>query len=167
MSKRYRPMLHIPHSPLERLLGVLTALGIIINIAITIWGLLILPAVIPTHYGFAGTPDAYGSKGNLLILPIISMLFAVLFSFLSRYPQIYNYPWQITVENAPRQYYLARLLLAWLAVEMVWMFCGLQWLLIRAAQSHPTGAIPLFALVIVVVLLVTILLYMRSAARAR
>src|SRR6266436_100866 len=167
MRNRSRPVLHLPRTPLETLLEALTVLGLIAVIAMTAWGWLILPARIPTHYGLSGAPDAYGGKGSLLILPILSVCLAVLLVFVSRYPHRYNYPWPITVENAPRQYYLARLLLRWITLEMVWMFCGLQWILIQAAQSHAGGAILLFTPVIVLTLIVTIILYRRAAARAR
>jgi hypothetical protein len=167
MRNRYRPVLHIPRTSLETLLEILTVLGLITVIAITAWGWLILPPSIPTHYSVSGIPDAYGGKGSLLALPIISICLAALLIFLTRYPHRYNYRWPITVENAPRLYYLARLLLRWIALELVWMFCGLQWMLIQAAQNHTGGAILLFAPVIVLTLIVTIILYMRAASRVR
>ena len=168
MSKRYRPVLHIPRTSLEKLLEALTVLGIITLLAMTAWGYVTLPAVIPTHYGFSGAPNAYGSKTILLTLPVMTILLAVLLTALSYFPRIYNYPWPITAENAPRQYYLARLLLRWITLEMVWMLCGLQWFSIQSAQSHlaPDGllvVIPTF----VVAVIVSIILYIRSAARAR
>ena len=50
---------------------------------------------------------------------------------------------------------------------MVWMVCGLQWILIQAAPSDPGGAILLFIPAMVLTLIVTIILYLRAAARAR
>lgn len=163
-----RPVLHPPRTQFEKLLEALTALGIIILIAMTVWGYFALPAVIPTHYGFSGAPNGYGGKGSLLTLPIISICLAVLLTVLSRYPHRYNYPWSIPVENVPRQYYLARLLLRWVTLEMVWMVCGLQGLIIQSAQSHHApDAILLLIPAFVLVLFVTIILYLRAAARAR
>jgi len=168
MRNRSRPVLHLPRTPFEALLEVLTVLGIITVIAMTVWGYFALPAIIPTHYGISGTPNAYGGKGSLLILPVLSVCLAVLLTFLSRSPHRYNYPWPITAENAPRQYYLARLLLRWITLEMVWMLCGLQWIiLIQAAQSHAGDALLLFIPAMVLTLIVTIILYIRTAARAR
>jgi uncharacterized membrane protein len=168
MRNRSRPVLHLPRTQFEKLLEALTALGIIILIAMTVWGYFALPAVIPTHYGFSGAPNAYGGKGSLLTLPIVSICLAVLLTVLSRYPHIYNYPWPITAENAPRQYSLARLLLRWITLEMVWMLCGLQGLIIQSAQSHHApDAILLLIPAFVLAVLVTIILYIRSAARAR
>lgn len=167
MRNRYRPVLPIPRTPFETLLEALTVLGIITTIAITVWGWLTLPAIIPTHYGLSGAPNAYGGKGSLLILPILTIGLSALLTILCRYPHRYNYPWPITPENAPRQYYLARLLLRWITLELVCTFCILQWLLIQAAQSYSAGSILLVAPAIVLALLLTIILYRRPAARAR
>ena len=168
MRKRSRPVLHLPRTPFETLLEALTVLGIITILAMTVWGWLTLPAIIPTHYGISGAPNAYNGKEILLIFPIISICFAILLTFLSRYLHRFNYAWPITAENAPRQYSLARLLLHWITLEMVWMLCGLQGLIIQSAQSqHAPDAILLLILAFVLVLFVTIILYLRAAARAR
>jgi uncharacterized membrane protein len=168
MRNRSRPMLPIPRTPLEKRLEALTALGLIALIAMTVWGYFALPAVIPTHYGLSGAPNAYGGKGSLALLPIVSICLVVLLTVLSRFPHLYNYPWPITTENAPRQYTLARLLLRWITLEMVWMFCGLQGLIIQSAQSPQSPeALVLFIPAMVLTLVVTIILYLGAAARAR
>src|SRR2546429_9503252 len=92
MRKQSRPVLPLPRTPLEMLLEVLTVLGLIAVIAITTWGWLTLPAIIPTHYGFSGVPNAYGGKRSLLTIPIVSVCLAVLLAVLSRFPHRYNYP---------------------------------------------------------------------------
>lgn len=168
MRNRSRPILHIRRTPLEKRLEALTALGLIALIAMTVWGYFVLPAVIPTHYGLSGAPNAYGGKESLALLPIVSICLAVLLTVLSRFPHLSNYPWPITSENAPRQYSLVRLLLHWIALEMVWMFCGLQGLIIQSAQSHQSpDALVLLIPTMVLTLVVTIILYLRAAARAR
>jgi uncharacterized membrane protein len=168
MRNRSRPVLHLPRTPFEKLLEALTALGIIILIAMTVWGYFALPAVIPTHYGFSGAPNAYGGKGSLLPMPIVAICLAVLLTVLIRYPRRYDYRWPITAENALRQYSLARLLLLWITLEMVWMFCGLQGLIIQSAQSHHApDAILLLIAAFLLAFILTIILNRRAAARAR
>ncbi len=39
-----------------------------------------LPEQIPTHYGFSGTPDHYGAKSAIWILPVIGVVMFLLFS---------------------------------------------------------------------------------------
>ena len=167
MQKRSRPVLDIPLSPLETGLLILSVLGMITMVAITLWAWSTLPATIPTHYGLSGRPNSYGGKAGLLALPILAICLTILLTVSARYPHTYNYPWPITAENAPRQYYLARLLLRWIMLETVWVLCGVQWALIIAFQTHFAGAVILFAPAMVIALIVTIALYRRSAARAR
>jgi Protein of unknown function (DUF1648) len=167
MRNRSRPVLHLPRTPLETLLEVLVAIGIIAIIAITVWGWLTLPVSIITHYGLSDTPNAYGGKESLLIVPIIAVCVAVLLTFLSRYPHLSNYPWPITAENAPRQYSLTRLLQLWIAFEMVWILCGMEWILIQAAQGSPPNSLLLLIPAMLLTFIVTIILYYRAAVRAR
>jgi uncharacterized membrane protein len=168
MNKQSRPVISLPRTPLEVLLEVFAALGIMTVSAMTAWGWQILPATIPTHYGLSGEPNAYGGKGSLLILPIIAICIAILLAVMSRFPHRCNYPCPITIENAPRQYALVRQLLRWITLEIVWMLCALQWAIIQAAQSQVGGdAILLVSLAMVVTLIATILLYLCFAARAR
>lgn len=167
MKKRAHPILSVPPTPLETLLGVLIVLGSITVVAITIWGWLTLPAIIPVHYNLAGEVNAYGGKERLLLLPIITVCLAAFMTILSRFPHLYNYPWPITMENAPRQYALARLMMRWIALEVVWMMCGLQWILIQAAQGDPGNGILIYVLVMVLTLVATIIWYILAASRAR
>lgn len=164
--RRYRPALHVPRSPLESLLELATVIGVIGTIALTIWGWMILPSTIPTHYNIVGQPDAYGGKGMLLIAPLLAILVSLLLAVVSRYPHIYNYPIAITDENAPRQYRLARTLLKWISLEIAWMSFYLQWSLIQAAQNH-SGQGLLLVLAFPAAILATVILYIIKMSRAR
>jgi uncharacterized membrane protein len=169
MRNRSHPVLHLPRTQLEKLLEVLTALGFIALLAMTVWAYFALPAIIVTHYDISGRPNAYGDKGSLLIVPIIFSCLVVLMTlvmiFVSRYPHLYNFPWPITAENAPRQYALARLFLHWLTLEIVCLLCSLQWIFIQAAQGSPPNLLLFFIPAMMLTLLVTIMLYLRAAAR--
>lgn len=63
-----------------------------------------LPQTIPTHFDGFGKADAYGSKANLLALPLIATAIFILLTILSFFPHLYNYPTSITKENAEKQY---------------------------------------------------------------
>ena len=103
----------------------------------------------------------------MLIVPIICICVAVLMTFVNRYPHLYNYPWPITAENAPRQYALARLLMHWITLEIVCMCCGLEWIFIQAAQGTPPDFLLLFIPAFLLAVIVTVILYFLAAARAR
>ena len=59
-----------------------------------------LPEIIPTHYNEAGEADSYGDKLNILALPIISTLLFIGLTILNKRPHLFNYPSEITKENA-------------------------------------------------------------------
>ena len=167
MSNHHYPALYPPRTQIEKLLEVCIVIGIIIVFAMTLWGYFTLPAIIATHYGKSGVPNAYGGKENLFIVPIVSICQAALLLFLSRFPQRYKFPWSITPKNAPRQFLLVRLLLHWIACELVWMCCGLQLIVLQSAQGPLSGLILLIPLAIPLCLIITIILYFFIAARAR
>ncbi|MCJ7841041.1 DUF1648 domain-containing protein [Lederbergia sp. NSJ-179] len=65
----------------------------------------------PAHYNAAGVVDRWGSKGKMLIPPIIGIMMWIGMTILERYPHIYNYMVPITKENAPAQFVNARLMI--------------------------------------------------------
>jgi len=165
--KRHRPVIHVPRTPLENTLEVLAACCLIGLIAVALWGWLILPTVVPTHFGISGQPDAYGSKGTLLILPVIFLLSYGLLTFLERFPHTYNYPIAITEENAPRQYKRVRMLLVWLKLELLAAGIILQWSIIQSAINHSGSSLLYFAFLLPVLLLATVIIYTIKARRER
>lgn len=151
-DKNKRPKLIIPKSNLEKILGILGILGVI-----TTWIYLIvsweqIPQQIPTHFGFSGKPDSWGSKGAMLALPIVASFLYLLLTITSKFPQYYNYMVNITEENAKRQYQNARILMAWMAVEITVVFSYLEWKSIQVAMNKSSGLgmyfLPVFLIII-------------------
>jgi len=66
-----------------------------------------LPAKIPTHFNLHDEIDAYGNRTFIFLFPILSLVFYLGFTFLQKIPHFYNYPVEITEENAFRQYRLS------------------------------------------------------------
>ena len=50
-----------------------------------------LPDEIPAHFGGDGEVDRYGSRAELLLLPVIGLIMWVGMSVLEKYPHTYNY----------------------------------------------------------------------------
>src|SRR5579862_2084713 len=73
-----------------------------------------MPAQVPTHFGFNGTPDAFGAKSSLLVLPVVTLALYGLLSVLSFFPQAFNYPVEVTAGNRERLQGIALGLLGWL-----------------------------------------------------
>ena len=91
---------------------------------LAIWVLVIsnysnLPDTIPTHYNSVGNADGFGNKTNILILPLIASILFVGITIINKFPYIFNYPTQITEENALRQYTNATRMLRFMKLILV------------------------------------------------
>jgi len=167
VNEKKRPIIHIPYSILEKLLEVTAALGIIINLIILIKFFSMLPNTIPTHFDAAGTPDNWGSKGALLILPIVAFVLYALLTLLSRFPHIYNYLTEITDENAKAQYHNARTLMICLKTEIIFTFSYIQWLTIAVALGKANGLGPAFIIIFLAAIFGTIGYYIYRSIKLK
>ncbi|MFD3447581.1 DUF1648 domain-containing protein [Microbacteriaceae bacterium 4G12] len=159
-----RPVLNIPRTKLEKWHDVSS---ILVWIAVLIYLFVVwpkLPSKVPSHVNAAGEINNWSGKGILFIMPVISLLLYVLFTFLSRYPHVFNYMKEITEENARQQYTNARLLMSWIKVEIVIWFAYISWEMVHLAKGgHDLGATVFF--VMLAVLLGTIIFYARRGLR--
>ncbi len=139
MKPSERPILDLPYSSQDLALEVAAVGGILLNLGL--FGLFWprLPAVVPTHFGVSGRPDAWGDKSTILILPAASLILYFMLTIVSRYPHKFNYLWPITAQNAAVQYRLARSLLLWLKVEIIALFGFLEWTTIWTALKQGEG----------------------------
>jgi hypothetical protein len=137
-----RPKIKLPYTAPEKLLQAGAALMLLAIIALTISSMTALPARIPTHFGFDGSPDGWGGKDALLLLPILSAVFYAGLTALERVPWVYNYPVEITEENAPGQYRVGRLMIEWMKLVVLAIYSYLQWQTTEGAKglSHGLGA---------------------------
>ena len=83
--------------------------GICLALLIGIVGYLILnwasiPQKVPLHYDWAGNIDRWGSKMELLILPIVSWLLYLFVTFIEQIPQVWNTGVTVTEENKMHVY---------------------------------------------------------------
>lgn len=111
---------------------------------LTIWVLVIsnyssLPETIPTHYNGVGNADGFGNKTNILILPLIASILFVGITIINKFPYIFNYPTQITLENALRQYTNATRMLRFMKLIFVILFGLFTFKTIQGANGQSFG----------------------------
>jgi uncharacterized membrane protein len=93
----------VPKSPLSgngKILFGLNILGFIVIWGLGIYAYLSVESMIPTHFNFAGEPDAYGSGEIFLIMPpllsiapaIILLITNFRFSLVNKHPYLINLP---------------------------------------------------------------------------
>ena len=92
---------------IDWLVDTLTFLGLIVLIGMPVFVYGGLPDEIPSHYDGSGTPDRFSSKITIWFLPLIGVFLYGLLTSLTRVPHLFNYPTQITEENAQRQQRIA------------------------------------------------------------
>lgn len=63
-----------------------------------------IPEQVPLHYDWAGNIDRWGSKGELLILPIISWILYLFVTFIEQVPRIWNTGITVTEKNQVHVY---------------------------------------------------------------
>lgn len=135
MELKNRPKLTIKITFLEIILNSL-ALALFIGSVvylITVWTT--LPGEVPAHYNGAGEVDRWGSKWEMIILPVISLMMWIGMTVLERYPHVYNYT-NLTKENAHAQYLNGRLMINVLKNVIVVIFSYLTWKDIQIALGY-------------------------------
>lgn len=143
MKATTRPRLRPSIGPATRAARVL---AIVITAIGAVAGLFAYPSVptsIPIHWDATGTPDSWGPSWMMLILLATWVLLVGLLEWLMRIPHAFNYPREVTPDNAAQLYRVAVTMLAWLNLTMAVMFASL------VAQSYgiDTGAITVIALI--------------------
>ncbi len=51
--------------------------SIVATLLLTVWALVALPDRVPVHFGLDGTPDRWGSRGELLVLAGVVVVLVV------------------------------------------------------------------------------------------
>jgi len=98
-----------------------------------------LPEIIPIHFNGAGKADEFGNKTHIFVLPIISTLLFIGLTTLNKHPHIFNYPSQITKENAVDQYTNATRMMRVLKLVIVLLFGLIVFKTIQNVNGHADG----------------------------
>jgi uncharacterized membrane protein len=161
----------LPVAPAERILQIVAIAAVValLAFAVRVWPE--LPATVPTHFGFSGEPDRWGSRAWLLVLPAMATLLFVVLTLLERAPQIYNYPIEVSSTNAPRVYVIGRQLVLSLKLIVVVTFAVIFHTSVEVALGNAT-ALPSWFLAAVLgstagVILVSLVRISRTRAEAR
>lgn len=106
-----RPKLKIPRTKDEWIwdvIGYSFFIGAIIMLVI-VWS--DLPQKVPAHYNARGEVDRWGSKWELIILPMIGAFIGMMMQVFEKYPEWHNYPERFNESNAAQFYLHSRKLI--------------------------------------------------------
>ncbi len=130
-----RPVLNIKPSPQDTIIELACIGLLIISWIYAVIQYPKLPTEIPTHYTINGVVDGFGPKSTIWILPAVGTGIVLLLSFVNRYPHLFNYPVQITTENAGYIYTKATKLIRYLKFGILLIFLTIEINSIRLAQT--------------------------------
>jgi uncharacterized membrane protein len=103
-----RPKIKLPKTKVEWLWDVIGYSIYIGSLIFLIYYWSVLPAEVPAHYNALGEVDRWGSKLELLILPIVGASLALFMQGVERFPEKHNYPDRLNEVNAEKFYLQSR-----------------------------------------------------------
>ncbi len=157
----------VPFSRLEIVMEILALAGLLLILSIIFFNWGGLPETIPTHFGVSGIADGFGDRWTILLIPGIATLLYLTITIISRFPHLYNYPWPITTENAPRQYGIFRRLVIILKAEAMYLMGYIEWGIVEVANGRQTGLNVFFLPVVAITVIGTIGFHIYQGYKAR
>lgn len=144
-----RPKIKVPISKIDRFIEKVSFVLLIFLWAFTIFSFIKLPEIIPIHFDALGTPNGYGNKLSLFLLPVITSVLYICLTYLNKYPWVFNYIVQITEENAESQYSFTSRMIQLLKCSMMLIFTLLAlysyWTANGKSETPGWWFLPLFA----------------------
>lgn len=134
-----RPRIKIELKPIDIVIELIGFLGLILLIGLPIYFFDQLPESIPRHYGANGEPDGFSGKAIIWMLPIIGIIMYVGTFWLNKYPHIFNYPQEVTKENAKRLYTVGTRMLRTLNAIITVVFAYITYSTIQTALGNQSG----------------------------
>ncbi len=149
-------------SPTDKIIQKLNWLLWIILWAIVIINYKNLPTNIATHFNLKGQADSFGSKQNLLALPIFATVIGIVFYWLMQRPNLLNYPTTINAGNAKQQYTFAIKLLRWLQLIITSLFLFIVVTTLQKATNQNTYLGKYFIIIVIVLILATLAIFIHK-----
>ena len=134
-----RPKLKLELTKIDKIVEIMGWLLICANWALVINTYKSLPNIIPTHYNGAGLADGFGDKSMIFTLPLVATVLFVGLTILNRFPHIFNYPTDISTNNALKQYTNATRLIRYLKVVFVVIFGLISYQTIKHGSGQTEG----------------------------
>lgn len=118
----HQPKIKIKPTAAERNLDLVAVFLYVAMWLLTAYAFRNSPEIIPTHFNASGTPDDYGDKFSLWLLPFIASVIYFGISLLNKYPHFFNYTGNIAPENAETKYRQANRMLRYLKIGVLFIF---------------------------------------------
>ncbi len=148
-----RPKLKIQNDRFYYLFETISIIGLICLIIIPFVFYGKLPETMPKHFDIHGNPDAYGSKGMVWFLPILGIVLYAVLTILCKYPHTFNFPTQVTQQNAGKLYKKGIIIIHLVKLTIVSLFVYLNLKMIEIGLGQLDKLSGLFLPIILIVFL--------------
>lgn len=149
------------HKPISLVLLGLAGVGLLFMLAVFARDYGTAPAIVATHFGVSGAPDAWGPKSTFLIFPIVGLVVFVLAVLMT----IFGLPSSRTPVPA-----ILPVVAGLAFAELVWILALAEVGTFDVAFGRAAGLSPAFSVGIVAVMLTgfaVVIVALRTAAKAR
>jgi len=162
-----RPKIKIDLETSDIIIEIIGAISIIMMIGWPLYFFNELPDIIPRHFNAAGEPDGFSQKNIIWTLPAIGLVMYIGMLFLNKFPHIFNYPTEITEENAERQYRIATKLIRTINMLIAVSFFYIGYGTIQTALNEQDGLGTFFLPIFLLTIFGTIGIYMYQALKRK
>ena len=160
-----QPKLKIQWTPFDFIIELTGWFFMLVMWAVVLFIFKQLPETIPVHFDGSGTPDAFGPKRTIYMLPVIATALFLGLTIINFFPHTFNYPIVVTAENAEQQYINATRMVRYIKTIIVLVFGWIVWMTYLAANQEVRGLGIWFLPIIVALILAPIALYLIQSLR--
>jgi len=160
-----RPVIKIYATLTDKVLEAMAIILLALLWALLVFGYKNLPETIPIHFNGMGDPDGYGDKNTLFLLPVIGTCLYFILTVLNTKPHIFNYPVDITPENAEKQYRISVRMMRAIKVSVLLVFCTIEYGSYRVALGKQEGLGSYFIIFVLAVIFIPMLYFILKAFR--
>lgn len=162
-----RPKIKIHPTKTDWTLEITGLVGVIFTLVIVMTSYSNLPDTIPTHFNVTGQPDGFSGKSILFTLPAVTIVIYIVLTIGLRFPHMFNYPIEITKENAEQQYKNLTLMVRVIKTYVVMIFGYLTYATIQNGLGEMQGLGTWFTPVTLLIVLGTVGYFIYNGFRLR
>ncbi len=157
-----RPKIKLKLTKTDKIIEGISTLGIITLLILPCYYYDQLPESIPTHFNGSGQADAFGDRSTVFLIPVFALISYISLTALSRFPHIFNYPTEITEENAAEQYAKATSLVRILNLIVIFVMGYITLQTIQTALGNSEGLGSMFLICFIIIMQIPVFYFVFS-----
>lgn len=143
---------------------IINILCLVVLVGTIVWLVAIwdsIPDEIATHFDYAGNPDSYGAKTDIIVIPIFSWLLYGMMMLVELIPGAWNTGVKVTPENSERVYGIIKSMIVFLKLYIVILFTIIT-VFSALSQRMPVWLLPVELVVIFGTIIVSVVRLYRA-----